>query len=277
MTTHAVGFCASIATVILMAGNKVAVDDNCFCLIHLPWSVVQGNANDLEKEIDALDKCKKAMLSYYMRHARVPVEEIEKCLENETWLLGEEFAELFAVDILECDQVLNIAAKFDLSKYKNVPKRILDMENLSTNDDTHEKTTKVGDTVEDTTSSSEVTEDIATEEEVTVPLDEKNTENVPTTKEEEEEHIPLDEIDPETTQDIEGLRELLFRAYEMIGELEDDNQEKTDENQSIFNKLKAARKENDELKEKLVDKIVDDSDKAEMVSKAECEKRVSGM
>ena len=40
VTTHGVGFVASIATVIMMAGKKVVVDDNCFCLIHLPWTCV---------------------------------------------------------------------------------------------------------------------------------------------------------------------------------------------------------------------------------------------
>ena len=130
VTTHAVGFCASIATVILMAGDKIVVDDNCFCLCHLPWSFVQGNKNDMEKEIEALEKCRVAMMTYYMKHAKVSEEEIDKLLEDEVWLLGNEFADIFDVEVLACDEQMNIAAKFDLSKYKNIPQRIRDMENI---------------------------------------------------------------------------------------------------------------------------------------------------
>ena len=71
VTTHAVGLCASIATIILMAGDEVVVDDNCFCMIHRPWSCIEGNAADMAKEIAALDKCEKAMIGYYMKRSKV--------------------------------------------------------------------------------------------------------------------------------------------------------------------------------------------------------------
>jgi len=104
VVTHGVGFVASIATIILMAGKRVSVDENCFCLIHLPWTLVQGNANDLNKEIENLEKCKHAMMSYYMRHAIVDAQTIEDYLAEESWFLGSELASIFNVEVLPCDE-----------------------------------------------------------------------------------------------------------------------------------------------------------------------------
>lgn len=122
VTTHATGFVASIATVILMAGKKVAVDENCFLLLHNPWTFVEGNANDLEKEIGNLNKCKSVMMDYYKRHCKIDDATLDEYLNNETWFTGKEFADAFDVELLACDEVMDIAAKFDLSKYKNIPR-----------------------------------------------------------------------------------------------------------------------------------------------------------
>ena len=244
VTTHAVGFVASIATVILMAGKKIVVDSNCFCLIHLPWSVVQGNKNDLEKEIDALEKCKAAMMNYYMKHAKVSKEEIEKCLEEETWLLGNEFAELFDVDILESDETLDIAAKFDLSKYKNIPTRILNMKNneeiVKADAKPIEEEEKKEEVVEETKEETSTSEETTTEETST----EEKKEETSTSEEPVEEEETIKQYE-------EKIAELEARIAELEEELEKQKEVKPDEE--------------------------DDSAKGEIITKAECEKRVSGM
>ena len=132
VTTHAVGFVASIATVILMAGKKVVADENCFCLVHNPWTMIQGNADDLRKEIDTLDKCKSAMMGFYRKHARVSDEELARFLDEETWFTGEELASAFDVEVLPSDKALDIAAKFDLTKYKKLPKGLAMEEKIET-------------------------------------------------------------------------------------------------------------------------------------------------
>lgn len=141
VTTHAVGFVASIATVILMAGKKVVADENCFCLVHNPWTMVQGNANDLKKEIETLDKCKEAMLGFYRKHARVGDEELARYLDDETWFTGSELANVFDVEVLPNDRALDIAAKFDLTKYKKLPKGLImkDEEKIEEETETIEK------------------------------------------------------------------------------------------------------------------------------------------
>ena len=204
VTIHGVGFVASIATVILMAGKRAVIDSNAFCLLHLPWTMVTGNANDLNKEIDNLDKCRKAMMGFYMRKAIVPEETINAYLENETWLLGEEMAQIFDIEVLQNDERLDIAARVDLSKYKNIPERILNMKNKA----------------EETPVEQEVKEEIIEEvvekqEETLTPAEEKKVEEVV-------EEITNEETTEKTVEEWEKeIEELKSR----IAELENENAE----------------------------------------------------
>jgi len=184
VTTHGVGLVASIATVILMAGNKVAVDDNCFLLVHLPWTVAQGNSEDLQKEIEALDKCKTAMMGYYRRHCKIPEERLEQYIKDETWFLGTEFAEVFDVEVLPCDKQLDIAAKIDLKKFKTLPKGLI-MENK--------------------------TEDKPVEDKLVITVaeepDEEKTETGPETEEPEDPDTKEETEDPDTKEEPEDPEE----------------------------------------------------------------------
>ena len=252
VTTHGVGFVASIATVILMAGKNVVVDENCFTLIHLPWTCVQGNANDLEKEIDALEKCKQAMMSFYMRHAKVDAQTIDDYLADESWFIGAELAELFNVQILPNDQLLDIAAKFDLTKYKKLP-RGLNMKNKAeqavvekTDDEKKVEETVVEEsTVEEPTQGNEP----ATEEKKPVEEEKKPDE-------EKAEGKPDDE---KTEPTIEQLKEENEQLKQKVAELETQVAELEEEREAI---LEAAEKIREE---------------EETVTKEEADKRVSGM
>lgn len=175
VTTHAVGYCASIATVILMAGSKILVDSNAFCLIHLPWSVVQGNVNELQREIDALTKCKDAMMSYYGKKSKVPAEQILDLMENETWLVGTEFAEVFDVEVFKCDEPVRIAAKAELKKFKNLPKELISsMEQIKNKaEGLPEEEKKPEETAEELEETTEETTEKPVEEQVEQPVEEE--------------------------------------------------------------------------------------------------------
>lgn len=186
VTTHGVGLVASIATVILMAGNKVAVDDNCFLLVHLPWTVAQGNSEDLQKEIEALDKCKTAMMGYYRRHCKIPEEQLDQYIKDETWFLGTEFADVFDVEVLPCDKQLNLAAKIDLKKFKTLPKGL-----------TMEKNEELRDEVVITAEVTEDSEKIEEQLKAEVPEEEKEpeAEQKPVEETTVEETVPKAEVD----------------------------------------------------------------------------------
>lgn len=244
--THATGLCASIATVILMAGDEVKVDSNAFLLCHLPWTCAEGNANDLQKEIAALEICQKAMMGYYKKHMKVDEAKMNEILAAETWFLGSDFTDVFNVDVVEVENASTnrIAAKLK-SKFKNFPKRFIDMTNELTEDEkkkieegTNETSStddnKVGDeTVETSDDEKEVKTEPAEEEEKETSDDEKKASD-------ENEEAPAEPT----------IDELLIQIEEL-------------------------KKENEELKKQLKDG--NDGETADTVSKEECEKRVSGM
>lgn len=256
VTTHGVGLVASIATVILMAGKKVAVDENCFCMIHRPWTFTQGNADDLEKEIGNLEKCEAAMMGFYRKHSKVSDDELLKMLSDETWFLGTEFADVFDVEVIPNDQQLNIAAKFDLSKFHKLPE-VLNMKNeikQAVAEQTDDEEKKVEETVEEETTVEEPEqkeEEEVVEEEVEKKTEE-TTDDEPEQKEEEEkekeEVLNKEEVEEKFKEYENTIEELKKRCAELEKELE--QYKKPDENEE---------------------------EKEESVSKAECEKRVSGM
>lgn len=211
VTTHAVGICASIATIILMAGDKVAVDDNCFCMIHRPWSCVEGNADDMTKEIDALHKCETAMIGYYMKWSNVDKSTLQKYLADETWFLGEEFAKVFKCNVVPSDKEFNIAAKFKQCKYayRNIPKG-LSME---------EKEKKTKEEIEQL----ETAEEPAVEEKTEEPAVKEKTEE-PAVEENKDE-----DIDKEETIEQLKTRILELEAKLAQYEKEEDDKEYTEE------------------------------------------------
>jgi uncharacterized phage infection (PIP) family protein YhgE len=174
-----------------MAGDEVAVDSNAFCMIHNPWTMAIGNANDLQKEIDTLEKCKSAMMGYYRRHAKVDEASIEQYLDAETWFLGAELADVFDVRVIECDEVLDIAAKFDLTKFNNIPRGLIMKNKVEQADDIEKK--------EEEEVVEEVAEETPAEPDVEEPKKKKpdEGENPPTEEEttEEEEEQPQDSVE----------------------------------------------------------------------------------
>ena len=242
VTTHAVGMCASIATVILMAGSKIAVDENCFCLIHLPWSFCEGNANDMMKEIDTLKKCEAAMMGYYRKHCKVDEELLSKYINEETWFLGNEFADVFDCEVIASDKRFDIAAKCDLTKFNKIDKRILDMTNEKTIVDEEEKKEEV------IVKPIPTNEDGSTDEKKEPLTDEKIEELMPNEVKEKPDEKVVD-------MDMDDILEKLYEYERMIELLKNENEELT-------RKLSECKKPNED---------------EETVSKKECEKRVSGM
>lgn len=122
------GLAASIASVIAMAGNKIYMPANSMLMIHNPWVFCQGNASELRKQADDLDKIGSLSVKTYVERSngKANAEEIQKLMDEETWLTAQE-----AIDLGLADEVLEankMAASIDLDeakKYRNVPKQII--------------------------------------------------------------------------------------------------------------------------------------------------------
>lgn len=128
-TVYVDGLAGSIASVIALAGDEVIIPATAYMMIHKPWSGVYGNADDMRKMADDLDRIQEGILNVYKENLRenIEIETIEEMVNAETWLTGEEAAKYFNIKTVETD-VLNYST-FDKNNYKNVPKNLLENSN----------------------------------------------------------------------------------------------------------------------------------------------------
>ena len=98
--TYCDGFACSIASVIFMAGDERIMNDSSLLMIHNAWSFAEGNADQLRKQADDLEKITQASIIAYKTHSNLSEEEIKSLMDNETWLLPDEALEYgFATSI----------------------------------------------------------------------------------------------------------------------------------------------------------------------------------
>lgn len=98
------GLAASIASLILMACDKVIMPKNSMLMVHKPWTATAGNANDMAKTIETLNKVEEAMLTAYVEKTGMAEAEIKELLAAETWLTASDaVAKGFADEIEETE------------------------------------------------------------------------------------------------------------------------------------------------------------------------------
>ena len=124
ITTHIDGVAASMASVIAMAGDETHMAENAFLMIHDPWALVIGNAVDLRKEADLLDKVSGSLVMAYEEKTGKTTEQIQAWMAEETWFTAAEASEAGFVDEVigaETEEPAKLAASFDLSIFAHVP------------------------------------------------------------------------------------------------------------------------------------------------------------
>ena len=87
------GFACSAASVIFMAGDERVMSTASLLMIHNAWSHVSGNANELRKQADDLDKITQASINAYMQEVNITEEELKQMLDDETWITPQEAIE----------------------------------------------------------------------------------------------------------------------------------------------------------------------------------------
>lgn len=84
------GLAASAASLLMMAGDKVRVASNGLVMIHMPWTMAVGNATEMRRTADLLDKVAGQYADSYMRKAKISREDLLAAMEAETWYTGQE-------------------------------------------------------------------------------------------------------------------------------------------------------------------------------------------
>lgn len=122
VSVHIDGLAASIASIIAMAGDEVTIADNAMLMIHKPAVLMFGQAPDLRKEADLLDKIESQLVSTYAKRSSATPEQISAWMQEEKWFTGAEAVDAgFADKISEPKKVAASLTKWDLSYFNNAP------------------------------------------------------------------------------------------------------------------------------------------------------------
>ena len=122
VTVFVEGIAASIASVIVCAGDEVVMPENAMLMLHEPSAVVAGTAEDLLSMAAALEKMRGSLVAAYRAKTGLAQERIEELMSRETWLSASEALELGFTDRIE--QAVEMAACFDLSGFRNAPEAL---------------------------------------------------------------------------------------------------------------------------------------------------------
>lgn len=119
---HIDGIAASIASVIAMAGDKIIMPENAMMMIHNPWGFAVGEAADMRKMAESLDKVRESILVTYRAQTELDNTELARMMDEETWMTAAEAVELgFADEMVES---VKAAASFKLDYFRNVPDKL---------------------------------------------------------------------------------------------------------------------------------------------------------
>lgn len=132
------GIGASCASVLPMISDKIVMYANSMLMVHNAWTYASGNADQLRKAADDIERINQSMVQHYLTRAgdKLDEDKLKQLLDAETWLSADE-----AMEYGLCDEIIsanNAAACLDekwMKEYKNVPQQLVNTQaNISPNE-----------------------------------------------------------------------------------------------------------------------------------------------
>jgi ATP-dependent protease ClpP protease subunit len=111
----------SIASYIAMAGDRVVMAKNAMMMLHNPWTMAFGDAAELRKMADVLDKYRDSIVDAYTDKSEKDKKSVMAILDAETWYTAQEAVDAgFATEV--GDIIAGDAPKFAKAMYTGKPK-----------------------------------------------------------------------------------------------------------------------------------------------------------
>jgi len=117
-TVYIEGIAASMGSVIALAADKVVMAENSLFMIHNAWGGAMGEAKELKKTANLLEKISNEIADIYIKKTNLPYDRVKEMMDEETWLNADEAFELGFIDSIS--DAIKVAAKYDVSKFKNI-------------------------------------------------------------------------------------------------------------------------------------------------------------
>lgn len=86
VNVQVLGIAASAASIIAMAGDEIVMGLGTFIMVHNAWGLVIGNQHDLREASDLFAQFDSALADIYEARTSTDRSEIEKLMDNETFL-----------------------------------------------------------------------------------------------------------------------------------------------------------------------------------------------
>ena len=118
MITHIDGMAASMASVISQAGDERRMANNALMMIHKPLTTQGGNADELRKNADTLDKIESNILEAYSK-SHYTEKEIADLMKDETIFTAEEALKVGLIDNIE-DGLKAVASIVEMAKDSDI-------------------------------------------------------------------------------------------------------------------------------------------------------------
>ena len=114
------GLAASAASVIAMAGDSITMAAGAMMMVHNPMGFVMGGAEEMRSTANVLDAITDQVAGIYAARTSIDHKGVRALMDAETWLGAAQAVDMgFATNVAEDRE--RIAAKWDLSRYTNVP------------------------------------------------------------------------------------------------------------------------------------------------------------
>ena len=117
-TVYIEGIAASIATIIALGADEVIMAENSLFMIHNAWGGTSGEAKDMRKTAETLDKITSELTDIYVKKTGLSYDTLAEMMDEESWLNAQEAFDLGFIDTIS--DSIKVAAKYDVSKFKNI-------------------------------------------------------------------------------------------------------------------------------------------------------------
>lgn len=108
---HIDAMAASIASVIAMAGDTVTIAETGTVMIHNPWDIAIGDAEDMRTRADEIDRLKAIIIDIYAKKTGLDPNEIDALMTAETFMSAADAVEKGFADELEPGLAIAACAK----------------------------------------------------------------------------------------------------------------------------------------------------------------------
>lgn len=123
VSTRIDGYAVSIASVIALAGSRRISPKSSIWMIHEPWMMAQGSAEDMRKAAESLDKHAEVISDIYAQRTGMDSKYAREKMRAETWFKGDEAVEMgFATEATDGAVALNMLPP---GQFKNIPQYLL--------------------------------------------------------------------------------------------------------------------------------------------------------